>query len=150
MKLVLFQPEIPQNTGTLLRLGACMNVPVHIIEPCGFVLSDRRLRRSGMDYIDTANMIRHESWKDFYAYKGDNRCVLLTPASSQRYTDFSFDPSDFLLLGQESSGVPQEIANDVEAQVSIPMHHALRSLNIAIAAAMVLGEALRQTHQFNS
>jgi tRNA (cytidine/uridine-2'-O-)-methyltransferase len=143
--LALYQPEIPQNTGTLLRLGACMGVTVHIIEPCGFVLSDRRLRRSGMDYVDTVHMVRHASWDDFWAARVGRRCVLLAPRASHCYIDFRFQPGDILLLGKESCGVPVWIQDMVEASVFIPMYHNMRSLNVAIAAAMVLGEALRQT-----
>ena len=148
MKLVLYQPEIPQNTGTLLRLGACFNVGVHIVEPCGFVLNDRRLRRSGMDYLDTADLTRHQSWAEFLIYKKSSRCILLTPHTSQSYLDFTFSSDDCLILGQESCGVPEGVATTVDASVRIPMQANHRSLNIAVAGAIVTAEALRQTGLF--
>lgn len=149
MKLALYQPEIPQNTGTLLRLGACMGVSVHIIEPCGFILSDRRLRRSGMDYLDTAAMTRHASWQEFQQTKSaDERYVLLTPDSDCNYVDFNFRQHDVLIMGQESCGVPNDVHKIMDGRIGIPMRAGHRSLNVAIAAAMVLGEALRQTHSW--
>jgi len=150
MRIALYQPEIPQNTGTLLRLGACLNVSLDIIEPCGFIFSDRRLMRSGMDYIDHADYQRHDSWDTFshWAVNAQKRIILLTPAASVPYYQFPFQSDDILLLGQESQGVPLCLAKTLPHQVAIPMRHHVRSLNLATSAAMVIGEALRQTHEF--
>lgn len=148
IRIALFQPEIPQNTGTLLRLGACMGVPVHIIEPTGFIISDKRMRRSGMDYLDSACMHRHENWESFNQETASDRLVYLTPSTDTSFLDFQFKSGDILLLGSESSGIPEEIANTIPHQVKIPMLQGRRSLNIAIACSMVLGEALRQTGSY--
>ena len=150
MRLALFEPDIPQNTGALLRLGACMDVAVDIIEPCGFVLDDARLRRAGMDYLEKVRMTRHSGWEHFIAARGpdDGRLVLLTTAGDVSYTGFRFDAADTLLVGRESAGVPISVHRAADARVTIPMQPGLRSLNVALAAAMVLGEALRQTKRF--
>ena len=151
MNLALFQPDIPQNAGTLIRTSACLNVGADIIEPCGFVFSDRHLKRSGMDYLELAAVERHVSWEAFRAKrqaKEGRRLVLLTTKAAVPYTDFQFQESDVLLLGSESSGVPQDVHDAVDARLTIPMAEGARSLNIAMAAAMVLGEALRQTGTF--
>lgn len=146
MRLALFQPDIPQNAGTLMRLGACLGVPVDIIEPCGFVLSDRRLRRAGLDYLALAHVTRHESWETFLAAKAaTTRLVLLTTRGALPYHRFAFAPSDILLLGRETAGVPEIVHDAAAARVVIPMQPGRRSLNVAIAAAMALGEAMRQT-----
>ena len=147
MRLALFEPDIPQNTGALLRLGACLGVPVEIIEPCGFLLDDRRLRRAGMDYLDKVEMIRHSSW-DAYRAALDGRLVLLTTTGELRYTDFAYRDTDSLLVGRESAGAPAALHEAAAARVRIPLRAGLRSLNVALAAAMVLGEALRQTDRF--
>lgn len=144
MRLALYEPDIPQNCGTLLRLGACLSVPVDVIEPCGFLLDDKRLRRAGMDYLEMATLRRHASWEDFAAAR-QGRLVLLTTRADLAYTAFAFRADDILLLGRESAGVPPAVHQTVEARVAIPMRAGARSLNIALAAAMVLGEALRQT-----
>lgn len=148
MRLCLYQPEIPQNTGTLLRLAACMQVGIDIIEPCGFVFSDRKLRRSGMDYVDHVEKEIHGSWESYYKKPHSGRLVLLDTKGSTSHTDFAFDPMDTLLLGRESDGVPESVYAQTDAQIFIPMHPPLRSLNVAVAGAMVLNEALRQTHSF--
>jgi tRNA (cytidine/uridine-2'-O-)-methyltransferase len=149
MRLALFQPDIPQNAGALLRLGACLDVPVDIIEPCGFVLSDRRLRRAGMDYLASVEMRRHASWPAFVAARAPAaRIVLLTTAGTVPYHRFAFAGDDIILLGRESAGVPPEIHDASHERLMIPMRPAMRSLNVALAAAMVLGEALRQTTRF--
>jgi tRNA (cytidine/uridine-2'-O-)-methyltransferase len=145
VRLALYQPDIPQNTGAMMRLAACLGVPLDIIEPCGFILDDRRLRRAGMDYIDHLEMKRHASWDRFVNETKSGRLVLLTTRGSVPYLDFRFQPGDVLLMGSESSGVPDEVADAVDARIRIPMKPGLRSLNVALAAAMVLGEALRQT-----
>jgi tRNA (cytidine/uridine-2'-O-)-methyltransferase len=147
MRLALFEPDIPQNAGALLRLGACLGVPVDIIEPCGFLLDDRRLRRAGLDYLDRAEMTRYSSW-DAYRATVDGRLVLLTTAGDRRYTDFDFRATDNLLVGRESAGAPPALHAAAAARLAIPLRPGLRSLNVALAAAMVLGEALRQTGGF--
>ncbi len=145
MRLALYQPEIPQNTGTILRLAACMGVGVDVIEPCGFIWDDRRLRRAGMDYLDQIDLIRHASWSRFQADRLPGRLVLLTTQGAVRHTDAAFQPGDTLLLGRESAGVPPEVHQGADLRVRVPLTPATRSLNVALAAAMVLGEALRQT-----
>ena len=147
MRLALFQPDIPQNTGTLLRFAACMGLAVDIIEPCGFLLDDRRLRRAGMDYLDNVALTRHNSWDRFVESvdKMGARLVLLTTKSATSYVDFVFDSKDILLLGRESAGVPPEVHEAADARLLIPMVEGVRSLNVALAAAVVAGEALRQT-----
>jgi len=147
MRLALFEPDIPQNTGALLRLGACLGVAVDIIEPCGFLFTDRGLKRAGMDYLAQADYRRHESWAAFEAQR-QGRLLLLSSKASQPYTEFRFAPDDILLLGSESAGVPDSVRDSADARLRIPLKPGLRSLNVALAAAMVLGEALRQTEGF--
>ena len=147
MRLALFEPDIPQNTGTLLRLAACFNLPVDIIEPCGFVFSDSKMRRAGMDYLTVVDCTRHPSW-DVFWQKHHGRVVLLTTKGAVAHVDFGFRPDDVLLLGRESAGVPDAVHQTVDARVRIPMRADTRSLNVAIAGAVVLGEALRQTKGF--
>lgn len=147
MRLSLFQPDIPQNTGTILRLAACMGLGVDIIEPCGFVLDDKRLRRSGMDYLDGVEMTRHSSWNGFLTQRS-GRIVLLTTRARTPYTEFEFAADDHLLLGRESAGVPPDVHEQADARLIVPMRPGLRSLNVAVCAAMVTGEALRQTRSF--
>jgi tRNA (cytidine/uridine-2'-O-)-methyltransferase len=144
MRLALYQPDIPQNTGTMLRLAACLGVPVDLIEPCGLVWNDRRLRRAGMDYLEGVDLTRHESWPVFRAARGSGRLVLLTTAGGVAYTDFVFRSSDTLLVGRESAGVPAEVHQAAEVRLVIPMAPGARALNVAVAAAMALGEARRQ------
>ena len=150
MHLALFQPDIPQNTGTLLRLCACLAVPLHIIGPAGFDASDRRLKRAGMDYIDRASLTRHVSWADFenWRRRSAQRLVLLTTAATCPYTEHAFRPDEVILLGRESGGVPDEVRKAADVKLVIPMAAGLRSINVALAGAMVLGEALRQTGGF--
>lgn len=150
MHIALFQPDIPQNLGTILRMAACFNLPVDIIEPCGFVFNDQRLKRSGMDYLDKVSLKRHADWSHFLGQKPPtNRIVLLTTKTNQYFTDFIFQPNDILLFGRESAGVPEEIHQIVDERVTIPMHPECRSLNVAISCALVVGEALRQLNQWN-
>lgn len=144
MRLVLYQPDMPQNTGTLLRLAACLAVPVDLIEPCGFVLSDRRLRRAGMDYLEGVDLTRHELWDHYLTTAPPGRLILLTTRACTIYTGFAFAPSDRLMVGRESSGVPEPVHHAADARVRIAMTQGARALNVACAAAMVLGEALRQ------
>lgn len=147
MRIALFQPDIPQNAGALLRLGACMGVPVDIIEPCGFLLSDAGFRRAGLDYANKAEIQRHDSWRSFLeTFQG--RIVLLTTKAVTPYTAARFLPDDTLLVGRESAGVPDEVHARADLALRIPMRQGLRSLNVAQACAMVLGEALRQTEGF--
>ncbi len=148
MRLALYQPDIPQNAGTLMRLCACMNLPMDIIEPCGFILSDKNLKRAGMDYLDSLALTRHNDWDAFQARVKPARIVLLTTKSDSSFHDFSFRADDVLLLGRESAGVPDDVHNACDARLTIPMAAGLRSLNVAIAGAMALSEALRQTGQF--
>jgi tRNA (cytidine/uridine-2'-O-)-methyltransferase len=148
MRLALYQPEIPPNVGTILRLCACENIPLDIIEPCSFPFSERSLRRAGMDYIDKAHYTRHNNWEEFNQQRTENRIILLSTTATTPYTEFAFHKSDILLFGQESAGVPPEVHDQADARLCIPMVSQVRSLNIAVAAAMVLGEAMRQTNQF--
>lgn len=153
MRLALFQPDIPQNTGTLLRLGACLDLALDIIEPCGFIFNEKAMRRAGMDYLNMANYRRHNSWEDFLAYRAEHkdeygRIVLLTTHASQSYTQFEFKPNDIILMGRESAGVPPEVHALADARLLIPMNANARSINVAVSAVMVVGEALRQTDLF--
>lgn len=147
MRLALYEPDIPQNAGALLRLGACLGIAVDIIEPCGFVLGDRRLKRAGLDYRDRAELRRHQSWERFLAEKR-GRLVLLTTQGSLAYHRYRFRPDDTLLLGRETAGVPEAVHRAADARLRIPLRAGMRSLNQALAAAIALGEALRQTGQF--
>ena len=151
MRLALYQPDIPQNTGTIMRLCACLSVPLEIIGPSGFDMSDKSLKRAGMDYIDQLTLTRHISWETFLDsdQRREGRLILTTTKTENCYTDFAFEPADILLLGRESAGVPAEVAAKADAAVTIPMAASVRSLNIAVAGAMILGEALRQTKGFS-
>lgn len=144
MRLALYQPDIPQNTGAILRLAACFGMPVDIIEPCGFVLDDKRMRRAGMDYLDHVEMRRHSSWDAFRAARDQGRLLLLTTAGAVPHTTCRFEAGDTLLLGRESAGVPPEVHDQADLRLRIPMRPGLRSLNVAMAAAIVAGEAMRQ------
>ena len=149
-RLALYQPDIPQNTGTLLRLAACLGVPVDIVEPAGFDVSDRNFRRAGLDYLDQVEIVRHASWRAFEAWRQERglRLVLATTKGALPYADFAFAPGDVILLGRESAGVAEEVHGAADARVVIPLRPGLRSLNVAVAGAMILGEALRQTAAF--
>ena len=147
MRLALYQPDIPQNAGSLMRLCACLGVAMDIIEPCGFLLTDRNFRRAGMDYRAGTDLNRHESWETF-RQRAPGRLLLLTTKAASSYVGFAFQSSDTLLLGRESAGVPQSVHDAADARLLIPMRPGMRSLNVAQAAAMVLGEALRQTDLF--
>ena len=148
MRLALFQPDIPQNAGALIRLGACLCIEIDLIEPLGFILDDRRLKRAHMDYLEHVRIRRHGSWDRFLEERPPGRLLLLTRAGDLRYTEFRFAPDDILLLGRESAGVPPQVHERADARIRVPLRPGLRSLNVAIAAAMVLGEALRQTEGF--
>lgn len=148
MRLALYQPDIPQNAGTLMRLCACMGLPMDIVEPCGFILSDKNLKRAGMDYMDRLALTRHSDWEAFRAQTKPARVVLLTTKSDTFFHDFCFRQDDILLLGRESAGVPDCVHDNCDARITIPIAAGLRSLNVAVAGAMAIGEALRQTGQF--
>jgi tRNA (cytidine/uridine-2'-O-)-methyltransferase len=145
MRLALYQPDIPQNLGAFIRLAACLGTPLDIIEPCGFPVDDRRIRRAAMDYVDLARLQRHASWDAFQRDRAPGRLVLLTTAGATRLPDARFQPDDTLLLGRESAGVPPEVHDAADLRIRVPLRKGLRSLNVATAAALVLGEALRQT-----
>jgi tRNA (cytidine/uridine-2'-O-)-methyltransferase len=147
VRLAAFQPDIPQNTGALIRLGACLGIPVDIIEPCGFLFSEAGFRRAGMDYAEFAEIARHASWSAFRESR-KGRIVLLTTKADESYIDFMFAPDDTLLLGRETAGVPDHVHRTADARLRIPMRAGLRSLNVAHAGAMALAEALRQTDSF--
>ena len=146
MRLALYQPDIPQNTGAILRLAACFGMPVDLIEPCGFVFDDRRLRRAGMDYLEQVDLHRHSSWQAYLAARAarPGRLILLTTKAAMPHIECRFEPADSLLLGRESAGVPEEVHAAADLRLLIPMRPGLRSLNVAMAAAIVAGEAMRQ------
>ena len=148
MRLALYQPDIAQNAASLIRLGACLGVGVDIIEPCGFLFTDAGFRRAGMDYLEMAEVSRYLSWDAYLATRGTGRIVLLTTKARDPYTSFAFDSDDTLLLGRESAGVPEDVHDRADARLRIPLRQGLRSINVAQAGAMVLGEALRQTSGF--
>jgi tRNA (cytidine/uridine-2'-O-)-methyltransferase len=146
MQIALFQPDIPQNTGTILRLCACLGLAAHIIEPAGFPVSDRHFRRAGMDYLDHVSIVRHVSWPQFEAWRAAQGCRLLlfTTRAATDYRDFRYQTSDILLFGRESAGVTDAVVEAADARLVIPIAPGLRSLNVAMTAAMAAGEALRQ------
>jgi tRNA (cytidine/uridine-2'-O-)-methyltransferase len=148
MRLALFQPDIAQNAGTMLRLAACFDVAVDVVEPCGFAFDERRFRRAGMDYLDRVDLRRHSSWAAYLSQGRRGRLVLLTTRADTLHTAFAFRPDDTLMVGQEGAGVPPEVHDAADARIRVPMAAGLRSLNVALAAAVVLGEALRQTDGF--
>jgi tRNA (cytidine/uridine-2'-O-)-methyltransferase len=146
VRIALYEPDIPQNTGTILRLCACLGIEAHIIGPAGFPISDRAFRRAGMDYLDAVTLLRHASWHDFASWRrsAPGRLILFTTGASQSYLDQRFAADDILLFGRESAGVPPEVHAAADARLRIPMRPGLRSLNVAMAAAIAAGEALRQ------
>jgi tRNA (cytidine/uridine-2'-O-)-methyltransferase len=146
LTLALFQPDIPQNCGTMLRTCACLGASAAIIEPAGFDASDRNFRRAGMDYLDSVRLERHTSWSAFEAWRAGagRRLVLLTTKGATRYTDFAFADGDVLMVGRETAGAPDNVHSAADARIVIPVAPGLRSLNVAVAAAMALGEAIRQ------
>jgi tRNA (cytidine/uridine-2'-O-)-methyltransferase len=150
MRLALYEPDIPPNTGTLIRLCACLGVALDIIEPCGFPLSDRVLKRAAMDYGEGTAITLHRSFADFQAGLDGRRLVLLTTKTESSYLDFAYRPEDILLLGRESAGVPDAVHEGAGARIRIPMAAGRRSLNVAVAGAIVLAEAMRQTGGFAS
>ncbi len=148
VEIALYQPDIAPNAATILRMCACLGLTCRIIEPAGFVLTDSAFRRAGMDYLDKAALVSDPSWAAFRAATRGRRAVLLSTRASLPYTDFAFQEDDILLMGRESSGVPEAVHEEVEARITIPMRPGLRSLNVALACAMATGEALRQLRRF--
>lgn len=146
LNLVLYQPDIPQNLGACLRLSACLGCTLHVIEPCGFPMSDSKLRRAGMDYIEQARLVRHRHWDAFLAYRDAHfgRLLLLETDGSAHYTAWAFDASDYVMLGRESAGTPRDLYTHMDATLTIPMRPGVRSLNVAMAAGMLVAEAARQ------
>ncbi len=146
--LAFFQPDIPQNIGAAMRLCACLSVPMHIIEPTGFIWKESEFRRSGMDYISHVDLHKHVGWGSFCESTKDQRKILLTTKSSESYIDYEFQDGDILLMGRESAGAPDEVHAQVDGRITIPMAPDARSLNVVNSASLVLGEALRQTNSF--
>ena len=146
MRIALFEPDIPQNTGNIFRLGACLGIEVDIIEPTGYVFDDKRFKRSSMDYIEHIKYKRHLDWDNFYDWiKNHNfRLILFTTKSKKKYTKYQFQHNDVLLFGRESAGVPQNVHDIVDEQLTIPMKKNLRSINVSSSVALVAGEACRQ------
>ena len=147
MRIALFEPDIPQNTGTILRLAACLGLEAHIIEPAGFATSDRAFRRAGMDYLDQVEIARHADWNAFETWRAraSARLIVFTTRSRRSYLEHAFQCGDVLLFGRETSGVPEKVHAAADARLLVPMREGLRSLNVAMAAAMAVGEAIRQT-----
>jgi tRNA (cytidine/uridine-2'-O-)-methyltransferase len=154
MRIALYKPDIPQNAGTILRLAACLGAEAHIIEPAGFPVTDRAFRRAGMDYLDQVTLVRHPDWDAFDGWRkrmqglGEGaRLILFTTRSSVSYLDHAFHRDDVLMFGRESAGVPDRVHDAADARLIIPIRPGLRSLNVAVACAMALGEAMRQTRE---
>ncbi|MCR6629015.1 MAG: hypothetical protein NVV74_02595 [Magnetospirillum sp.] len=149
-RLALYQPDIPQNAGAILRLAACLSVAVDVVEPCGFLWDEKRMRRAGMDYVGLVDVTRHTSWDTFResSRQQGRRLVLLTTKASERLDRFTFSPDDIIMVGRESAGVPDAVADAADGRVRIPLAPAARSLNVALAAAIAMAEALRQLDDF--
>jgi tRNA (cytidine/uridine-2'-O-)-methyltransferase len=147
MRIALYEPDIPQNAGTILRLAACLGAEAHVIEPAGFPVTDRAFRRAGMDYLDQVSITRHAGWDDFEVWRRNQnaRLILFTTRASVSYLDHAYRRDDVLMFGRESAGVPDRVHNAADARLVIPIQPGLRSLNVAVACAMALGEAMRQT-----
>lgn len=147
IRIALYQPDIPGNTGTILRLAACLGIGVDIIEPAGFDISDRNLKRAGMDYLTTASLTRHVNWERFEEWRAASgrRLMLASTKAALSYVDVTYRPDDILLFGRESAGVPDHVHEKAEERLIIPMIEGQRSINVAMSAAMISGEALRQT-----
>ena len=150
MRIALYEPDIPQNTGTILRLAACLGVEAHIIEPAGFPVTDRAFRRAGMDYLDAATIVRHADWTAFEAWRraAGARLILFTTQARTSYLDHAYRADDILLFGRESAGVPEHVHAAADSRLTVPIRDSMRSLNVAVTAAMALGEALRQVEGF--
>tara|TARA_R110001592_G_scaffold27763_12_gene102706 strand:+ start:7508 stop:7963 length:456 start_codon:yes stop_codon:yes gene_type:complete len=146
LKIAMYQPDIPQNCGAMIRLCACMDVELDIIEPCGFLWDKNKIRQSALDYYDKISITRHNSWEKFFdLHQGQRRIILMSTKTDIAYTDFAFRPDDILLAGRESAGVPKDVHDQVTERIGIAMKNGLRSLNIVNATSMILGEAIRQT-----
>ena len=152
LALALYEPDIPQNAGTLMRLGACLGVPVHLIEPAGFPTSDKSFLRAGMDYLEAVTLIRHISFAKFEESRRQQgqRLILATTKAALPYHEIAYQPGDIIMMGRESAGVPPRVHEAADLRITIPLRPALRSLNVAVSAAMIMGEALRQTGTFPS
>ena len=148
MRLALYEPDIPQNAGAIMRLASCFGMALDLIEPCGFLLDDRRLRRASLDYLDGLDLVRHASWSRFLADRAPGRLILLTTRGATPHFAFPFQAGDTLLLGRESAGVPDHVHDAADARLVVPLVPGRRALNVALTAAMVLGEALRQLDGF--
>jgi tRNA (cytidine/uridine-2'-O-)-methyltransferase len=150
MRIALYQPDIAQNTGTILRLCACLDIEAHIVEPAGFATSDRAFRRAGMDYLDHVRLVRHVAWQAFERWRRERklRLVLFTTRAERSHLECRFAPDDILLFGRETSGVPEDVHAAADVRLVIPMRPGLRSINVAMACAMAVGEALRQTGEW--
>lgn len=150
MQIALYQPDIAPNAGTILRMCACFGIPAHIVEPAGFPVGDRAFRRAGMDYLDRVELLRHDSWEAFESWRRrDGRTlVAFTTRAERSFLAHRFEARDVLLFGRESSGLPDTVQSAADARLRIPVRPGLRSLNVALACAMALGEALRQTAGF--
>ena len=148
INIVLYKPDIPQNTAAIVRLSACFNLKIHIIEPCGFNLDDSRFKRVAMDYISLSHMVRYPSFEKFISKNSKSRIVLMTTKSKKNYHHFKFRKNDFLLFGRESAGVPDEIHKKIKDRLKVPLSGKARSLNIAMTVAIVAAEALRQNNFF--
>ena len=148
MRIALYQPDIPQNAGNIFRLGACLGVPVDIIEPTGFIFDDKKFKRSAMDYIDHIDYKRHIDWEHFYEWsqKKKFRLILMTTKTNQSFYKFQFKSSDILLFGRESAGVPDKVHQIVDHRLTIPMKVGVRSINLSSSVALVVGEGIRQTN----
>lgn len=147
IRVALYQPDMPQNVGAAMRLCACVDVPLDVIEPCGFPWNRQKMQRAGMDYIDIVNLHRHESWERFKENNKDGRLILMTTKTDQSYLDFEFKEGDILIAGQESSGVPEYVHNGVDHHITIAMAENARSMNVINATSMIVGEAIRQTRK---
>ena len=150
MRIALFEPDIPQNTGNIFRLGACLDIEIDIIEPTGYIFDDKRFKRSAMDYFDHVKYKRHIDWDEFikWVYKNNYRLILLTTKAKESYLDFKFQQNDILLFGRESAGVPESVHDKVDKKIKIPIKKKLRSINLSSAVAIVTGEACRQLNLF--
>ena len=150
MRIALYEPDIPQNTGTILRLCACLGLEAHIVEPAGFPVTDRAFRRAGMDYLDKVSIVRHGSWEAFDGWRRGEKLslVLVTTAAERSFLDHAYRDDQILLFGRESAGVPEAVHRAADVRLRVPMREDMRSLNVAMAVALVAGEALRQTSQF--
>ena len=146
INLVLYQPDIPQNLGAVLRLSACLGCAVHVVEPCGFPFDHQKMRRVGMDYVDKATLVRHINWAAFQEYRTANpgKLYLLETDGTKTYTDITYTPSDYVVLGRESAGTPRELYAQMDATITIPMRPGSRSINVAMSAGLLVGEACRQ------